>query len=319
MPTPRQNTLDGGPPPTRTTSTTRRPEGREAPERVDILGVPVHRVDRAGARAVVTDLAARPGHDVVAFVNAHASNLAAADPAYREVLHHASLVLNDGVGMGLAARLRGTPFADDLNGTDLLPRLLADLAVAGHSVFFYGAAPGVAARTAEVWSRRLPGLRVAGSLDGFTLSGAAAAEVIRVARADVVLVALGNPRQESWALHVGGRTGARLTVGVGAFFDFSAGVVRRAPRPVRRLRLEWAFRLLQEPRRLARRYLVGNPAFLLRVAVAQVRPVRPLATSADLRRHPSASGSVAFPAASPVASSVVRGPWPGSDHVERAG
>lgn len=288
------------------------------PDRVSILGVPVDRLDRTGAREAVARLAARPGHDVVAFVNAHSSNAAAADVRYREALHHASLVLNDGLGIAIAARLEGAPFSDNLNGTDLVPLLLADFARSGHSVFFYGAAPGVAERTAARWARRIPALRIAGTLDGFTNSGTAAAEIIRAARADVVLVALGNPRQELWAKDLGARTQARVTIGVGAFFDFSAGVVRRAPAPVRRARLEWAFRLLQEPRRLARRYLVGIPAFLARVAVAQVVPVRPLPTEHDMRRHPSQRRLA--PYRHGTGDIVVPGPWTrATNDVEQAG
>ncbi|MHA3702441.1 WecB/TagA/CpsF family glycosyltransferase [Jatrophihabitans sp. YIM 134969] len=284
----------------------------------EILGVPVDHLDRAAARSAVTAMAARPGHDVVAFVNAHSLNLAAGDLRYRASLHHASLVLNDGLGIGIAARLQGAPFTDNLNGTDLLPDLLSDFAADGHTVFFYGAAPGVAERTARRWALAVPGLRVAGALDGYTVSSAAAAEIVRESAADVVLVALGNPRQEIWARHLGPRTGARLSIGVGAFFDFSAGVVRRAPRVVRHARMEWAFRLLQEPRRLTRRYLVGNPAFLLRVAMAQVVPVRPLPTADDRARHPSARRSA--PYRHGTSDVVVPGPWTRSpDDVERAG
>lgn len=315
MPDLRQSTLDRGPHRVEAVLGNLIPEALSGPDRVGILGVPVDRLDQVAARAAVARMVRRPGHDVVAFVNAHALNVAAGDIRYREALHHASLVLNDGLGIGIAARIEGAPFTDNLNGTDLLPVLLRDFAASGHTVFFFGAAPGVAERTAAQWAHDVPGLRVAGALDGFTLSGTAAAEIIRASAADVVLVALGNPRQEIWARSLGERTGARLTIGVGAFFDFSAGVVRRAPWVVRRARMEWAFRLLQEPRRLARRYLVGNPAFLLRIAVAQVRPIRPPATAADQRRHPSAGRSTPYGRD----DVVIPGPWAGVPEVEQAG
>lgn len=292
--------------------------GRRHRDRVPVLGVGVDRLDRRAARAEVLRLSERPGHDTLSFVNAHALNLASRDASYRQTLQRSSLVLNDGIGVAIAGRLEGAGFVDNLNGSDFLPLVLADLAARRDRVFFYGAAPGVAERAAARWSALLPGLDVVGTLDGYTLSRAAAAEVVRGARPDVVLVALGNPRQEIWARHYGPRTGARLTIGVGAFFDFSTGVVRRAPRPVRALRLEWAFRLLQEPRRLARRYLVGNPAFLARVALARVLPsrfgpawARPAAPTAP---HPAAGRSRAFTADDGV---VVHGPWHPSDDVER--
>lgn len=270
--------------------------GAVDPPTVDILGIHVHVLGRRAARVRVQTLAARPGHDVLAFVNAHGVNLASRRPDYRAALTDADLLLNDGIGLTLAARLDGVLFPANLNGTDLMPDLLTDFADRGHRVFFYGGAPGIADRAARHWARRVPGLQVAGALDGYTVSGAAAAELVREAGADVVLAALGNPGQELWATTFGPRSGARLTVGVGAFFDFSVGAVRRAPRSVRRLHLEWAFRLLQEPRRLARRYLIGVPVFLTRVGWGQLR------------------GRVAVPdQVAAVAGVVVLGPWNAPD------
>lgn len=233
------------------------------------LGVRIDRVDVDTALARIDEMLRRPSCSHVAFVNAHSMNLTCDHPEYREALARADLVLNDGAGVALLGRALGTPFLDNLNGTDFVPRILARLG-RGHSVFLYGGRPGVAERAAERLRREYPGLRIAGCLDGYRWQGGAAADGIRRSGADVVLVALGNPRQELWVEQWGDRTGATLAVSVGAFLDFAAGQATRAPVAVRALRLEWAFRLAHEPRRLALRYLVGIPVFVTRVAQARL-------------------------------------------------
>ncbi|MHA3702400.1 WecB/TagA/CpsF family glycosyltransferase [Jatrophihabitans sp. YIM 134969] len=243
-----------------------RPPGAPADPLV-ALGVRIDRVDVATALARVEELVRRPGCARIAFVNAHSLNLSCDHPGYRAALSRTDLVLNDGAGVALLGRALGAPFLANLNGTDFVPQVLETIGTE-HSVFLYGGRPGVAASAADRLRRQHPGLRVAGCLDGYAHDAAVAAEAVRRSGAGVVLVALGNPRQELWVQQWGEYTGVRLAVSVGAFLDFAAGEVVRAPAVVRALRLEWAFRLAQEPRRLARRYLVGIPVFLLRVARA---------------------------------------------------
>jgi N-acetylglucosaminyldiphosphoundecaprenol N-acetyl-beta-D-mannosaminyltransferase len=273
---------------------------------ISILGVPVAVLDARSALAEVARLAERAGphgpHPArparVVYVNAHTLNLAARDPEYRAVLGRAHLVLNDGAGVALAARLHGRRFPANLNGTDFNPRVLELAAARGWRVFFLGGRPGVAAAAAERLGARIPGLEIVGTRDGYAPTAARAVlRTIRVARPDLVMVGLGNPHQERWLdLHLGA-TGARLGVGVGGFFDFAAGRVPRAPAPLRRLGLEWTYRLAQEPRRLWRRYLVGNPAFLARVLWAWLaaregpaEATRPAAEGDELARRRVALG-----------------------------
>jgi exopolysaccharide biosynthesis WecB/TagA/CpsF family protein len=234
------------------------------PPAVRVLGVPFWNVSFADAvRAIRGMLEDERAHQVV-LANAHALNLACERPAYRRILAGASLVLRDGVGVELAALLHGHRLVHNFVGTDFIPDLLGALADVTPRVFLYGAASGVAAEAARVLERRHPAIRVVGTAAGYGDEAEVLARV-RDAAPNVVLVALGNPRQEQWiAAHLD-ELPPGVAIGVGALFDYLAGRVPRAPRWVLALRGEWLFRLAVEPRRLWRRYVVGNPKFLWRV------------------------------------------------------
>ncbi len=205
------------------------------------------------------------GRRRVAFVNAHCVNVAATDPVYRQALETADVLLPDGAGIELAARLQGQHMVANLNGTDLCPALLAEAAARGKSVFLLGAKPGVAATAAARLTDLIPSLRIAGTRDGFEggkPDGAIAA--INASRADILLVAMGVPKQEIWLHRAHDSLHPDLVMGVGALFDFLAGNVPRAPLWLRRARLEWLWRLAMEPRRMFTRYVIGNVVFVMR-------------------------------------------------------
>jgi N-acetylglucosaminyldiphosphoundecaprenol N-acetyl-beta-D-mannosaminyltransferase len=154
-----------------------------------------------------------------------------------------------------------------VNGTDLFPRLCAAAARADVPIALLGARPGVAAMCAQRMQERLPGLRVVWTAHGYLTAGEEALHLqhLNASGARILLVAKGVPMQEHWIARNGDRIEAPVLLGVGALLDFYSGTVPRAPRLVRQLKAEWVFRLLQEPRRLARRYLLGNPAFIARI------------------------------------------------------
>ena len=203
----------------------------------------------------------------VAFVNADCVNIAARDTAYRERLAAMDWVFADGIGMRIAGRLLKQPVRDNVNGTDLFPRLCAALSLHGRSLYLLGGRPGVA-RAAAVWAKtHYPALRITGACHGY-FGGEQTGQVvadIRRSRPDVLLVAMGVPVQEYWIGRNAASTGATVTVGVGGLFDYYSGRIPRAPAWMRRCGLEWVFRLIQEPSRLWRRYLVGNLVFLARI------------------------------------------------------
>jgi alpha-1,3-mannosyltransferase len=203
---------------------------------------------------------------VVAFANANCLNIAHRDPSVRAALGEA-VVLNDGIGVDLASRLLfGVQFPDNLNGTDFTPYYLQH---SRHSlrIFLLGGRRGVAERAAKLLAERWPRHRIVGRCDGYfpRSEDTFVTRTISASGADIVLVAMGNPDQELWLGNNFGATGCRLGFAVGGLFDFIAGEAQRAPVWVRTTRFEWIYRLAQEPRRLWRRYLLGNPIFMLRI------------------------------------------------------
>lgn len=232
---------------------------------IDLLGVPIDRLNRREALEAVAGLYERPEPALCVYVNAHTLNLAAKDPAYRKLLTDADLVLNDGSGVALGARIQGSRFPENLNGSDLNPSIVELAAQRGWPVFFLGGHPGVAGRAAGSLKDRFPSLEVAGTADGYFDDPEGIAGEIRAAGTGLLMVAMGNPLQEMFLRDHLAATGARLGIGVGAFFDFTAGVVPRAPAWMNKAGIEWVYRLAQEPKRMWRRYVVGNPAFLGRV------------------------------------------------------
>lgn len=233
---------------------------------VDIFGIRIARLTPDEALRRIHALAQRGKPALVAYANAHTLNLAAEDRELKDVLTQCDVVLNDGAGVQLAARLRGAPFPANLNGTDFTPRVLALAAENGWPVYFLGGKPGVAERAAAKLAQRYPGLDIAGTKDGYfdKQKSAEVADEIRRSGAQLLIVALGNPLQEKWLKENLEATGVRLGIGVGAFLDFTAGMVPRAPRWMNKLGVEWLYRLAQEPRRLWRRYVLGNPLFVAR-------------------------------------------------------
>lgn len=208
------------------------------------------------------------------FCNAHTVNMARTRPDLRAVLPQMTL-FNDGVGLDMASRLLyGSRFPENLNGTDLTPALLRRLP-AGTPVFLLGSAPGVADRAADRIRADYPDITVAGAQHGFFAARDEEAILTRIAAsgARLVLVAMGHPRQELWAASACRQLDMPLLC-VGAFLDFTAGKVSRAPAFIRRARLEWMYRLALEPRRLAKRYLLGNILFVVFILLQRLRQGR---------------------------------------------
>ncbi len=231
------------------------------------------RVDNLTIERAVREVFAEPrpaSARIVHIVHPHALNLAAFDRGLAALLAHADLVLPDGIGVRIAARLLGVAMRHNLNGTDLLPLLCREAALRRTPMILIGARDGVAERCAENLCRTHAGLRIPFVHQGYLddSESARVCERLRSHGPSLVLVGMGTPVQERWVWRwLRDLEGSRVLT-VGGLFDFFAGNVPRAPVAWRELGLEWLWRLQQEPRRLARRYLIGNPLFLA-LALAQ--------------------------------------------------
>lgn len=252
------------------------PESAQSSPILRLFGVSITNTCLDGATRDLI-LAARYGRRTRAvFVNAHVVNEMSAEESYRTVVATANRAYADGSGLAVAARMAGTPLADNVNGTDLFPQLARAASETGLGIFLLGGAPGVA----DDATRRLEHLRIGGAIVGthhghFEKHGAeqeAVIAAINASGAKILLVGLGVPLQDQWLAVNAHRLNAPVVIGVGGLFDYFAGRVSRAPHAFRVIGMEWVWRLMLEPRRLARRYILGNAKFFAlatREAIAQ--------------------------------------------------
>jgi exopolysaccharide biosynthesis WecB/TagA/CpsF family protein len=232
----------------------------------DILGVTVTSAPMSEMIATLDARMASGERIKLAFLNAHTSNLAGANPEFAAVLRDFT-VLNDGIGVDIAARrLHGERFPENLNGTDFTPALLAQIK-RPLRLFLFGGRDGVALAAGAKIAEIAPQHTIAGTRHGYFTPPEEPAIVaeIAAARPDILLVALGNPAQELFIARHSDALGGNMQAGVGALLDFLSGRVARAPAFFRKARIEWIWRLGREPGRLWKRYLLGNSQFLWRV------------------------------------------------------
>lgn len=240
-----------------------------------VLGrVPVDRITMDYAAVLLTEALLHRGELLPLTIvgpNAQLVTMAERDARFAEAMQQADLSVPDGISVVMASRVLGEPIPERVTGGDLMERMCREAARYGFRVFFLGGLAGAARMAAFNLRRRYPGLNICGTYcppEGFENDREEELRIVReIERSapDLLCVAFGAPKQEIWmqenrnALRVG------AILPVGGAFDVQAGLRRRAPRWMQRLALEWFFRLLMEPRRLGRRYLVGNTQFILLV------------------------------------------------------
>ena len=216
------------------------------------------------------------GHDLVLHVNVYGLNLCYRDPELRSFFSAASLVFCDGVGVMLAARILGGRIPERITYADWAWQLAAFAERENLSLFFLGARPGVAESAAARLKRLYPNLEIAGVYHGYfdQVAGASENEAvlaeINAARPDVLLVGFGMPLQERWLMQNWDHLDTRVALTGGAVFDYVSGELKRGPRILTDNGFEWLARLVIEPGRLWRRYVIGNPLFLLRVLMQRL-------------------------------------------------
>lgn len=240
-------------------------------ERVEILGVGVDRISADELRAELLRVIREGERALVMHVNAYCLNLAYRRPWLRETLNSADVVFCDGAGVALAARMLGRPSLERFTHADEIWRLAEFAEEHGLSLFLLGARPGVAEKAAARLRERHPLLKIAGIRHGYFDKSAGSREnedvlaEINAAKPNILLVGFGMPLQELWLRENWDRLDANAAITLGAIFDYVSGELRRGPRLLVDNGLESVARLAIEPRRLWRRYVVGNPLFLLRV------------------------------------------------------
>jgi N-acetylglucosaminyldiphosphoundecaprenol N-acetyl-beta-D-mannosaminyltransferase len=246
---------------------TGRPPYPAASQRVNLLGVGITPTDlqRAAATVEAWIAACRPSYVTVTGV--HGVIESQDDEALRAVHNQAGMVVPDGMPLVWWSRLQGHRDVDRVYGPDLMLELCRRSVTGGYRQFLYGGAEGVPGLLAQRLTERFPGLDIVATHSPPFRTPTeeerdAVARWIDESRADIVWVGLSTPKQERWMASMVSRVQSAVFIGVGAAFDFHAGLKPQAPRWMQRSGLEWAFRLATEPRRLWRRYLSNNPRFI---------------------------------------------------------
>ncbi|NLS75919.1 MAG: WecB/TagA/CpsF family glycosyltransferase [Chloroflexi bacterium] len=243
--------------------------------KVRVLGIGIDPLTTDQLHERITQIIDSGRKALVLNVNVHCMNLAQRHPWLKELLNSAEVVFCDGAGVRLGARLLGYELPERITYADWMWQLAELASTRGHTLYFLGSAPGVAARAADVLRARFPALEIVGAHHGyFAKEGGendAVIAQINAAHPDILVVGMGMPLQEQWLAQNWDRVDAHVFLTGGACFDYVSGTLRRCPRWMADHSLEWLYRLLQEPRRLFRRYVVGNPTFLLRILLERAR------------------------------------------------
>lgn len=189
------------------------------------------------------------------------------DGFFKETYDNASLVLADGMPLLWASKFLGTPLKEKISGSDLLPKLCEVSADKGWKVFFLGGREGAANKAAEVLKNRFFGLKIVGTYCPFfgfendINENQKIVSMIKEAKPDILFVGLGSPKQEKWIYKYKDQYQVPVSIGIGVSFELTSGIVKRAPVWMQKCGLEWFWRLMMEPKRLWKRYLIDDPVF----------------------------------------------------------
>ena len=231
--------------------------------RIDVLGVGFDNLTMAEAVDRGMELLRSPGAHYVVTPNPEIVEVCREDPEAKKAVNGADLVLPDGIGVIKGAAMLGTPLKERTPGVEFAAHLMARMAGEGLSLYLLGAKPGVAELAAKNVTEKYPGLKIAGTHDGYFKEDGPVVDAIAASGADCVFVCLGAPKQEFWIERNGPATGAHLLCGLGGSLDVFAGTVERAPKFWCDHGLEWFYRLCKEPKRIGR--MMKLPLFLVHV------------------------------------------------------
>jgi N-acetylglucosaminyldiphosphoundecaprenol N-acetyl-beta-D-mannosaminyltransferase len=219
----------------------------------------------AQALGTVEEMIGGNRSEMVIAVNPEKVMMACKDPRLLDVLHMSRLLIPDGIGVVFAARVLGLGQIERVPGSELMPAICQRAAQRGYKIFLFGACPEVNEKTVSILSARFPGIRIVGRQHGYVAEDEMPGliERINASRAEVLFVALGSPRQEFWMRKYLPRLNVKVCQGVGGTFDVLSGRVKRAPAIIRKIHLEWLYRLVAMPSRIPRQFAL--PEFALNV------------------------------------------------------
>lgn len=235
------------------------------PQRIEVLGVPVDCVNMRESLEIIDRMMAGEKAEAVIAVNPEKVIKAQGDQVLLARLRQAGLLIPDGIGLVLAARMLGLGRMERVPGSELMPAICAMAARKSYRIFLYGAAPDVNRKAREVLAERYPGIQIAGGRDGYVKDEEMPnlIDEINASAAQILFIALGSPKQELWMEKYLPQLNVKICQGVGGTFDVIAGKVKRAPLIFRKMQLEWFYRLASQPRRLLRQ--TALPKFVSQV------------------------------------------------------
>lgn len=238
-------------------------------KQVEILGVNVNSLTMAQAVEVVQQFIAEKKVALVATANAEMLMRSTQDEELKDILNQADLVVPDGAGTVWAAGHLGEPMPERVAGFDLAQELMREAPARGDRIYFFGSAPGVADKAKAKAEELYPGIQVVGTRNGFFTEADEPGIIaeIKAARPDILLAALGVPKQEKWLKKHMQELQVPVSIGVGGTLDVMAGVMERAPLWMQKAKLEWLFRGLKQPSRAGR--LLALPKFVLKVVASK--------------------------------------------------
>lgn len=238
---------------------------------MNLLNIKYHNITAPEALTETLAFLAGQKKAMVYFLNADCLYKTQHDDGYRQILNQADMVLPDGIGLRLATRLFGGRMKDDCNGTDLSPLIMERAAQVGYKIFFVGGKDGVAEKAAENMRQRIPNIQIVGTHAGYFDDDQKLIDQINTSGADILFVAMGVPLQEKWIYRNRVRLNPRLCLGVGALLDYLSGAILRAPLWMRKIHLEWCWRIFVDPRRMLKRYIVDGVGFFMYLLYCRVR------------------------------------------------
>ena len=234
-------------------------------DQIHILGIPIDKITMAGAMERIREFLRSDQHHLIITADASGIVQAGDDPEFKALFSTAALVTPDGAGLLWAAKRNGTPIEERVSGVDMVAKLCELSAKIGTRIYFLGAGPGVAKLAAEKLTLKYPGCNIVGYRDGYFKpdQDLEIAEEVAETKPDVLLVAMGIPRQEKFIAKTAHIIQSKVSMGIGGSFDVHSGNVKRAPLWVQKLHLEWLWRLMLNPKKIAKVKLL--PIFVQRV------------------------------------------------------